>query len=1490
MTWRVRPVFVSSTFQDMQAERDHLRTYVFPELEERLRAARVHLEWVDLRLGVVTKMQAGEREREQQVLKVCLSEARRCRPFLIVLLGDRYGWIPPGERIVAAAAEEGLDTDVAGCSVTDLEIQVGVLASQLARPRCFVYLRDPLPYDEMPADVAALYADSHDPQLAAQERAIRLAAMKRRLEASLPDRVRHYRAAWDAQHSRVTDLDSWGRTVLEDLWRELSQDVDTGSPELPPAQAERNALEDFSADRARDFAGRERLLNYLIRCATSPPERGTAHSVCVTGEPGSGKSALFGELNRRLLESGLFVLSHATDASLQSSSVESMLQRFVEELAGALGVDSSPAMATNAETLDTTFASFLGRLSVQRRVIVLLDGLEQFEQTPRGRFLTWLPKLWPQNARLIATTAQGDASRTLSERPGVEITELPPLDAGEGRQITKAICARYHRAIEPDVLDALLAKASPAGLACGHPLWLTIAAEELNLLDADDFQRAARSYSGTVAERLRSLMLDMVSALPADAAALYCVTFDRAEELFGPRFAQAFLAVLALSGSGWRETDFRALLPRLTGEPWDSLRFAALRRLFRGQLRQRGTLGQWDVNHAQMRAAAYARLTTTWRDKVRAAIVEHLLCLDVEDPLRVSEAPRHLLAAGDWRRTAAYYGEQSLSDASVKSTTRALADYLVLASATDPAAPARIVTRLIGHAGASEGVRDRIARRLLFFLTDALDGRVSLDSQIAVASRIEEEFRALLAASPGRVSLLSDLSIAQNMIGRLLKAAGRVADALEAYSAAKTTFETLAESDKENRLWAQGVAMTCQNIGDLLFGSGRLEDALKAYLACVTIDKRLADADPSDRQGQLTLATSLERTGRALMARGGRAEAVEIDRASAAILMDLVNADPENIEARSALVGSLHGIGLALAASGDREEALATYRRALSVAETVSAADPEGVSGRRDLAVSHERIGDILIGTGDAEGARAAWEQSLAIREKLAAADPANAEWQRDVANSLDRVGSAYHFVGHGREALEHYAQAIEILQDLLAHDPENREWRRGLALTLQKKADSLDAAERLEEALAENAKSLSIFRELAAADRDDVNVLRELAACVVSAGDLLDDLGRPERALACYQEAQGIRERLAASDPGNAESRNGMAIIHSRLGKLLAAAGQDEEALHAYRRSLEILAALAESDPENPMHQFNMTIAHEAVGRILARDRIDEALEEYRTSVATAERLVGDHPGQPDWENLLLGSYKKLRDILATAAADRLDCRHELMYRHSQVGELHARAGRLTQALAAYREQLAVAESLAADEPGDPGRQRDLSVAYSAIGDILAAAGQPEDALASYQEDLAIAERLAAADPANTGSQWDLSISYNQVGDAMLANNQMEQALLAFQDGLTIRARIAPDHPDRIAWQRGLAVSYNKVASGLISLERNEEALEYCRLALAIAARLAALQPDNDDWRHGLAASYVKLANVLSSLGKQDEALEAYYQSKAVNSDVQPG
>ena len=78
--WTTVRVFVSSTFRDMSAERDHLVRFVFPRLREALLPRRIHLVDVDLRWGVAN---------DQDAFELCMDEIDRCRPRFICLLGGR---------------------------------------------------------------------------------------------------------------------------------------------------------------------------------------------------------------------------------------------------------------------------------------------------------------------------------------------------------------------------------------------------------------------------------------------------------------------------------------------------------------------------------------------------------------------------------------------------------------------------------------------------------------------------------------------------------------------------------------------------------------------------------------------------------------------------------------------------------------------------------------------------------------------------------------------------------------------------------------------------------------------------------------------------------------------------------------------------------------------------------------------------------------------------------------------------------------------------------------------------------------------------------------------------------------------------------------------------------------------------------------------------------------------------------------------------------
>ena len=94
-------VFVSSTFKDLDAERNVLQEQVFPQLKEFCRSRGHRFQDIDLRWGV-----SEEASLDQQALNICLAEIERCReitprPNFIVLLGNRYGWLAPPPQIPA---------------------------------------------------------------------------------------------------------------------------------------------------------------------------------------------------------------------------------------------------------------------------------------------------------------------------------------------------------------------------------------------------------------------------------------------------------------------------------------------------------------------------------------------------------------------------------------------------------------------------------------------------------------------------------------------------------------------------------------------------------------------------------------------------------------------------------------------------------------------------------------------------------------------------------------------------------------------------------------------------------------------------------------------------------------------------------------------------------------------------------------------------------------------------------------------------------------------------------------------------------------------------------------------------------------------------------------------------------------------------------------------------------------------------------------------
>lgn len=132
-------VFISSTFSDMQAERDEL-VKTFNLLKKEAERKGISVEMVDLRWGITE-----EESARGEVIDICLKEINKSKPFFVGILGDNYGSVPPLELLKdneLTLIYPWLPKDIeARLSYTEIEMQSAVLRNP-QNINAFFFLKD----------------------------------------------------------------------------------------------------------------------------------------------------------------------------------------------------------------------------------------------------------------------------------------------------------------------------------------------------------------------------------------------------------------------------------------------------------------------------------------------------------------------------------------------------------------------------------------------------------------------------------------------------------------------------------------------------------------------------------------------------------------------------------------------------------------------------------------------------------------------------------------------------------------------------------------------------------------------------------------------------------------------------------------------------------------------------------------------------------------------------------------------------------------------------------------------------------------------------------------------------------------------------------------------------------------------------------------------------------------------------------------------------
>lgn len=133
VNWKTYQIFLSSTFDDLDKERDFIKKEVIPNVNCELKQFYIKVDICDLRQGIKTSG-LSESDKGKYILSQCFSQIERCSPLFIGLLGNRYGWKPSYNELIGILPtlyKYGITaTNALGKSVTELEMMVGAFAKK----------------------------------------------------------------------------------------------------------------------------------------------------------------------------------------------------------------------------------------------------------------------------------------------------------------------------------------------------------------------------------------------------------------------------------------------------------------------------------------------------------------------------------------------------------------------------------------------------------------------------------------------------------------------------------------------------------------------------------------------------------------------------------------------------------------------------------------------------------------------------------------------------------------------------------------------------------------------------------------------------------------------------------------------------------------------------------------------------------------------------------------------------------------------------------------------------------------------------------------------------------------------------------------------------------------------------------------------------------------------------------------------------------------
>jgi tRNA A-37 threonylcarbamoyl transferase component Bud32/tetratricopeptide (TPR) repeat protein len=218
------------------------------------------------------------------------------------------------------------------------------------------------------------------------------------------------------------------------------------------------------------------------------------------------------------------------------------------------------------------------------------------------------------------------------------------------------------------------------------------------------------------------------------------------------------------------------------------------------------------------------------------------------------------------------------------------------------------------------------------------------------------------------------------------------------------------------------------------------------------------------------------------------------------------------------------------------------------------------------------------------------------------------------------------------------------------------------------------------------------------------------------------------------------------------------------------------------------------------------------------------------------------------------------------------------------RLADIYTMLGQREQARQAYRETIALLETLAKEFPDQPDHRHYLAISYDYLAELYRISGEHlEDAEPAYRRALDLQAHLAEEFPAEPKHRQELSRADNNLGIYLQDSGRLDEAEGCFREATRLLTELAGQFPLVAMYRDELART--QINLGVLlknDPHRTGESEAAFRRAIELLSGLVREHAESRDYRYKLAVSRLDLGNLLlRDPDRREDAAEYYLQAR---------